>query len=472
MKFKYLIIFFLCCVDFSINRHMIFDFHTNIDLNKVNEENYMNSTMAQKIYTDFYIGTPSQKIPMTIKTGQYPTFLTSPSCEKVQVQFDQNKSISYHQINNIHSQQLFLLDFLSGYYSNDSLLINSSYTFDNFTFMLATELPVSIKNISGEIGLSIRPDISGTEAKDNKYLYSGKTGFIKNLKDNGLIDQPMFGIIYDDEYNGKLIIGDFLHNIDDLYKESDYFSGRADFMIYIEKKEKYWMLETELFNGNYSENTYIYLEYEIGLIYGSSQFDQNITQKYFEEKKCERKIISSNPYSFFQYSCDTKEQFADFPDLKFEVNGYTEKITFNFTKDELFKQIGKKYIFLIVFEVTEENKNYWRFGQIFFRKYNLFLHWVEKDNRFVFYPKKERKEKGKGIDGGDEEGEGGVSTQIIIIIILAIVVAILASVIIVYWKFFYKKEKKRPANEMKDDYEYNGSEENDKSKSLVVNNNA
>ena len=51
-------------------------------------------------------------------------------------------------------------------------------------------------------------------------------------------------------------------------------------------------------------------------------------------------------------------------------------------------------------------------------------------------------------------------------------VVILASVIIVYWKFFYKKEKKRPANEMKDDYEYNGSAENDKSKSLVVNNNA
>ena len=200
----------------------------------------------------------------------------------------------------------------------------------------------------------------------------------------------------------------------------------------------------------------------------STQFDKNVTQKYFEEKKCERKLVSSNPYSFFQYSCDTKEQFDDFPVLNFVIKGDTEKIIFNFTKDELFKQIGKKYIFLIVFEVTELDKDYWRFGQIFFRKYNLFLHWVEKESKFLYYPKKERKDKEKGSDGGDEEGEGGLSTEIIIIIILAIVVVILASVIIVYCKFFYKKQPKRPANEMNDDYEYN-AEENDKTKDLVVN---
>ena len=150
------ILLFIVFFEFSYNQYIVFNFKTNIDLNKVNEDNYMNKTMEQKLYVDFNIGDSHQIIPMTLKTDQYPSFIVSSRVpeDDIKIRYNENiSSTSFQYVSNSLSKNLYALDFSEGYLANDLVTFNSSFVFKNFTFMLATESKVTSKNISGEIGL-------------------------------------------------------------------------------------------------------------------------------------------------------------------------------------------------------------------------------------------------------------------------------------------------------------------------------
>ena len=188
------------------------------------------------------------------------------------------------------------------------------------------------------------------------------------------------------------------------------------------------------------KETYGHILYEIGLIYGSHTFQNNFANDYFELKKCNKSEIRSKPYSFYQYSCESREQFSDFPNLSFINAG---KYEFVFTKDELFKKIGNKYIFQIVFEITENDIQFWRLGQEFLRKYILFFKKDEKQSTFSYYIKKD-----------PIKNDSNLNIQIIVIIILSIILALLIITIIIFFCFFYEKKRKKRVQELDDDSEY------------------
>jgi hypothetical protein len=91
--------------------------------------------------------------------------------------------------------------------------------------MLAKEVGVSGKNISGEIGFSNKKD-------GDAYLFSERTNFLQQLKDNNLIKNKIFGIVYDTEYEGRLFLGSYLYQVDQWYTEEDmktnYIEGASD----------------------------------------------------------------------------------------------------------------------------------------------------------------------------------------------------------------------------------------------------
>ena len=216
----------------------------------------------------------------------------------------------------------------------------------------------------------------------------------------------------------------------------------------------------------YTENnTYGLIMYEIGLIVGSNTFREKFIKNYFEEKGCNETMVTSKPFGFYQYSCDKKEQYEDFPDIIFSIPG---KYIFNFTKKELFKKIGKKYVFQIVFEIIELPINYWRLGQSFFRKYTTFINWGEKESTFSYFPPNSRsKNKDKKF-----------SSQVILIIILSIILIILIGVIIYFYMFCEKKRRKNRANELIDtnadgDFDYTPADNNiqETNNDSLVNNN-
>ena len=446
-KIMKIIFFMTLCFKFSYDKYIVFKFKTNVDLNKLNEENYMNTTMDQKLYVDFVIGDSHQNIPMTLKTEQYPTFIVSSRViDDTRVKYNENiSSTSFKYISQWQSKNLYKLDFSEGYYVNDSISFNSSFSYTNFTYMLATETKVTAKNISGEIGLS--------RSFDNEYPYgdSIKTCFLEQLYNNKLIDEKIFGIVYDNDFEGRLIFGTYLHLFDDFYSEKEMISDYTLERFNDEGNFGRWGISLNIKGLKQPDNEEIYIEnntygifiYEIGLICGSHTFRQNFAINYFKNKNCTESLISSKPYSFFQYSCDNEEQFSDFPDLNFLYPG---KYSFIFNKDELFKKIGKKYIFQIVFEINENNFTFWRLGQIFFKKYNIFLNKKEKQSTFSYYLRK------KNI----ENDESKISGQILTIIILSIILTFLIGAIIIFFIFFYEKKRKKRVQELDegDEYDY------------------
>ena len=442
---KIIVVFlFVLFFEISYNQYIIFNFKTNIDLNKVNEDNYMNKTMEQKLYVDFNIGDSHQIIPMTLKTDQYPSFIVSSRVpeDDIKIRYNENiSSTSFQYVSNCLSKNLYALDFSEGYLANDSVTFNSTFIFKNFTFMLATEAKITSKNISGEIGLLKNFDCA------YPYGDSWKTNFIEQLKTNKLIKDKTFGIAFDSKYEGRLIFGAYLHEIDKTYSEKDISSEYA-LDRFIDNSKERWGISFDLKCINQSIKEAIYIEektyglilYEIGLIYGSHTFQNNFADYYFELKKCNKSEISSKPYSFYQYSCETPEQFSDFPDLSFINPG---KYEFILTKDELFKKIGNKYIFQIVFELTQNDIQFWRLGQEFLRKYFLFFKKGEKQSTFSYYMKKE-----------PMKNESNLSIQIIAIITLSIILAILIILIIIFFYFFYEKKRKKRVQELDDEAEY------------------
>lgn len=430
-------------------QYIVLKFKTNIDLEKLTDENYMPTTLDQKIYVNFNIGDSHQNIPMTIKSQQFPTFVVSSDCSgNISYKYNETKSVkSFHKMTDL-IKELYRYDFNEGYMVNDTLTFNSSLIFTNFTYMLATKMNVVVKNISGEIGLSIK------KQELYQYLFPERTQFLEQLKNNNLIKNRIFGIVYDTEYEGRIIFGNYIHKIDNSFNENDMIINSLD-DLRDENRDKWHInYNCKLIKGINNEeiytenNTYGLIMFEIGLIVGSNTFREKFVKNYFEEKGCNETMVSSKPFGFYQYSCDKKEQFEDFPDIIFSVPG---KYIFNFTKKELFKKLGKQYIFQIVFEIIELPINYWRLGQVFFRKYATFIDWGEKESFFSYYPPESRnKNKNKKL-----------TTQVILIIILSIILFILIGVIIYFYIYCEKKRRKKKAQELPDDeYDYTSAENN------------
>ena len=442
-EYFFLSLIFLINCAIKDNKYMIFNFRTNINLAEVNDENYMSKKLDQKIYVDLDIGEPAQKIPMTISTWQFPTYVISKDVtDNIKVKFDYQKSDTYTKAFDFLIENIPKYDFSKGFYSKDTLGISPALKY--FYFMLATENGIGSKNISGEIGLA-----KNNPQKDYPYNYPGMTNFIQQLLDNNLIDKKFFGIIYDTEYEGKLIFGDYGDDIEKNYeiKETNEFS-----LDYAET----WLLNFDLncLGGEdktllyEQKDTFGYFRIEYGLMIGSTTFRDNFVRDYFINKGCQNTTVYAS-FALTVYYCTDKSQFDDFPEITFKKSG---KFNFTFTKDELFVQRGNKYIFQIVFEIfADDGVTFWKLGQTFFRKYGIFLKEEDRYYKLAYYMAQSK-------DNSDDRK--GISSQVIIIIVLSIILAILITGIVIYFVYFYPKRRKKRAQELNDDdFEYTPNKE-------------
>jgi hypothetical protein len=238
----------------------------------------------------------------------------------------------------------------------------------------------------------------------------------------------MFGIKYDSEYEGRLILGASLDEVDSAYKSDEQILNKIDNDVPNNNKDE-WLIKFNVnFNTNdaekYSESSYGFLQIENGLIIGSSIYYQNFISNYFEKKKCSKNTIKSSSYSFYQFTCDNKNQFDDFPDLNLS---FENRYNFTFKKSDLFTKKENQYFFLIIFQVSQININYWRLGQLFFRKYPTFLINDGKTGEFLYYAI--NKESGGGNLG--------------LIIALSIIIPLIIICAVAFLIFHYRKRNKK-----------------------------
>ena len=397
-----LIYFFLVILNYANSEYVVYNFKTNINLQEITDDNYIQKAFNQLLYTEVNIGEPSQLIPMTLKTWQYPTFVVS-----------------------------------------KDVTLNTSVEIKDLSFMLATEMSVGVKNISGGIGLA-------KENTEKDQLLPKKTHFIDQLVERKLITKKILGFTYDTEYEGRLIFGGYLYEVEKNYQEKDMNEFDIDTDV-SDEHNNMWMMKFNLNCLSGPDNEIIYEEkdsygffyIETGLIIGSTVFKNNFAKSYFEKKGCKNTTVDASSHITVYY-CTEESQFADFPNITFKYPG---KYNFTFTKDELFVKRGKKYYFQIVFEIFTDDIviKYWKIGQLFLKKYSVFFKQEDRGYKMSYYLTQ-------------KFPNPGLSTQTIVIIVLSVVVFILSVGIIVYFVYFFPKRKKR-ANELADDYEYQAKEE-------------
>ena len=428
-------------LDIIQSQYITLKFRTNLNLSAINEENYMKSAVEQQIYVDLNIGQSNQVIPMTLKTLKYPTFIVSSNSSEhdILIKYNETKSKSIKYIKNEEIQNLFIYDFSQGFYVSDSLAFNSSLNYNNFSYILATKMNGIVKNISGEIGLSMK--------KENKtnYIYPQNTNFLQQLFDNKLIGKKNFGIKYDSEYSGRFIIGGNLNELDSAYKGEEPIKIDIDNNVPNNNKD-FWLLKLIIKQNQYAETSYGFLEYETGLIFGSNGYRNNFIKNYFQNKGCTENEITSSPYSFYQYTCKEENQFSDFPDLNL---GFEGKYNFTLTKNDLFKKVGNSYFFLIVFQKTQRDINYWRLGQLFFKKYPMFLNQDEEGkNKQILYYTINKKNSDYPDDGGsdvnpdDKKNPEDNGSNLGLVISLSIIIPLIVIAVVIFVFYYLRKRRK------------------------------
>ena len=440
-KISFFIVIISVIIGIIKSQYITLKFRTNLNLSAINEENYMKSAVEQQIYVDLNIGESNQVIPMTLKTLKYPTFIVSSksSEQDILIKYDETKSKSLKYIKNEEIQNLFIYDFSQGFYVSDSLAFNSSLNYNNFSYILATKMNGIVKNISGEIGLSMK--------KENKtnYIYPQNTNFLQQLFDNKLIGKKNFGIKYDSEYSGRFIIGGNLNELDSAYKGEEPIKIDIDNNVPNNNKD-FWLLKLIIKQNQYAETSYGFLEYETGLIFGSNGYRNNFIKNYFQNKGCTENEITSSPYSFYQYTCKEENQFSDFPDLNL---GFEGKYNFTLTKNDLFKKVGNSYFFLIVFQKTQGDINYWRLGQLFFKKYPMFLNQDEEGkNKQILYYTINKKNSDYPDDGGsdvnpdDKKNPEDNGSNLGLVISLSIIIPLIVIAVVIFVFYYLRKRRK------------------------------
>ena len=203
---------------------------------------------------------------------------------------------------------------------------------------------------------------------------------------------------------------------------------------------KNWMMEfTNISYGNKTdfERRVIFPNNVKGII--SSKFYQEYVNEtffnaLFSLKKCYSEIINNiqDLYSEITiYYCD-----KDIDIKKFEsINFYSKDNNFTFTLDynDLFQIYNNKYVFLASFY---SSYGVWRLGEVFQKKYNMFL---DMDNKlFGFYT--------------NINNINNYKFYFILIIFILVVVILYLSVLL--YNSLMKKKRKLRANELEDNYEY------------------
>ena len=290
--------------------------------------------------------------------------------------FKESESQSF-SINSANKRKYFMYEY-EGVLSKDNfriLDINKQIEIKDFQFMLVSSLWDSYQEyLGGMIGLKFqRVEIYDTPEK---------TDLIYQLKEKKLINSSVFSLVYEDDYNGKLYIGNYFHEFNAIYSENDFISTKAGSSSFINND---WQINIDqILSGNtifQNTKTYLNIFYEYGVIAATEQYQAEINSSFFNDyyanNICEftekHDKASLAFFRKYKYIVCNKKAFdkSVFPQLSF----YNAEMNFSFTlsHEDLFYEYKDKIYFLVVFPIYAINVYYWNVGKPFIKKYRLFL---------------------------------------------------------------------------------------------------
>ena len=393
MNFKTIFLFFSLIIKIDCFIKVPFTYFPDKSYEKIGLKNKILSILDLKMYGLLEIGTPKQLCHIPINFGSNTFFLPEKSSlhynnnDKI-ILYDDKNSSSFHIIKEEDTYEGE--NFISAYYVNDIIYFGDKQAKLDFYLTTSYFFPQF-----GGLGLQLYPSND-----ENTATPDINRTFLRKLKINGLINNYIWSIFYDEhqvndgKINGYLLIGDYPHlsiNYPD-NKKYNYSLNSIEAEVYNKKiiQTKFFMDNIKIINNEdvilyIIESVFVRLDYNFGGIIAPKKlglfFEENIFNNLEFCHKDTLNRISTNTF----YYCDKNENNINqikkiFPIIKFENKILNSSFIVNI-ENLLFIQENYFYILLIF----EENKDYWTLGIPFLKEYQFSIN--EDSKKIYFYNK-------------------------------------------------------------------------------------
>jgi len=410
--YVFYLILLTICLKISAQTYIIYPFKKSTKEIKTYPENLLQNDLEITIE----IGKPSQKIDLNLRSKVYSIFVSSSEIGLPYPTYNPKNSKTYvklsKNISNFERQE-----YKTGYKIFESFTINQK-EINNITLILATKLEY---NEAGALGLRLL----------KTHEFGGNLSFIYQMKAAADLDNYAFTLKYNDDENGEIIIGTYPHLYDKNYNEKKFFFSRArDIGSSID-----WVYDFDAIRYDNKSISGIItkslIQIEFGLILAPFNLKKFFNEKFFLNR-CKEEFYSKRNITIFH--CDKSIDITEFKDLCFMLKDidYTFKLTYK----DLFIEQNDEYIFSIVFDTNNFNKNpYWILGKPFMKKYQLVY---DLDRKII------------GLYKDINNNEKNENKNIFYIVLLTVLVVIIIA-LIVYIIYYNRKPRKSRAFELDDD---------------------
>lgn len=419
------------------------------DISSISPEDVVYPTLRNTaVTTELKFGTEPQALTLKIELVNYSFYIYGKEFENPPpimkpsktLIFDQTKSSTFEPLSEIISYKHQPLSFTKGFLASDYNFINNNKIKTNF--IMATDIN---DEYSGGIGLRIN------ESKiDEFYEYN----FLKQLKNNNLINNYYFTFKYSDNNSGNLIIGDLPEKYDSEHYDENNF--RDTYIEADQGADSVWNMKFDLIYTQYNNNTGLteiknsigYFRTCMGVILGTEIYRKELLETFMKEEINKKNCFEEERLYYYTYYCKSNVDITKLKNLYF----YNENLhfSFEFTWEDLFykdEKTGNQY-FLIIFD---EEAKYWLLGEPFLRKYQIIFNQDQKRVGIYVQNKETKEEKEKD----DNNSLSFFKKNKWYIILICILVVLLVSLIICLVAIFkYLKKRKKMANELDDEYDY------------------
>ena len=419
-----------------LNSKVVIPFQIKNYNHEKGDQEFILNYFYKDLIVNISVGTPPQEITLAVCLGEYNTFILGKNCKG----YDKGK---YNESNSktflpIENPQVFTFEIFSdGNFSKDVFKFGDN-VIDDFHFINAIEINgdyncyetyCEVITEPGILGLLIQPH------RNAEYNFT-KYNFVNQLKRKDLISRYEFYFDFNSNDAGNIIIGSFPNETDnEYYKDKTYSTIKVSLgditLDWAFSFDNIYYGEEKVEEDTKKE---CLLRVEFGFIQGTQEMKKIFDKNFFNyvNKTCFTKNTIELGSSFHYYYCNKDVDLNKFKDWKFTINNF--ETNFTLSKEDLFLDIGDKYIFLMGFSYGSKLI----LGYPFLKKYKFIFN---QDSKTLGYFYKSRE-----LESEDNKVPIG---YIIIIIILSIIFIGLGVFAFIY--FFKTKKKKKNAEELSEE---------------------
>jgi len=397
------------------------------------KENFTKYISQNEFISKLIIGTPKQEIPLTISFRDHLFYISHKNISGI---FNEKLSSSYKKITNI-DKRIYIRNIKESSIINDNIYLNDK---TGKIININSSKIIFITNVSN-ISL-IKESLIGLTQNYNYLFNFQEYNFIFQLKKNNFIKSYSFYYDYNDNSKGKIIFGEFPHEINNKkynLNNLKYYHYKYEGEIFI------WeiLFNSIKFSDKELKDIKVIINNDFLGIFATFDYIEYIKENFFNEylnnNLCSiEKNDLNDDYSFI--ICDEKIDIKKFEDIKFynrELN-YTFILNYN----DIFIKKENKYYCLILFE--KKNKRFsWYIGEVLLKKYILIFN--ELKVNFGFYI------------NFNKNYFFNFSISWILVIIFFFSTIILFYILL--YKLIIKRKRRIRANELEDNVDYISKED-------------